>query len=92
MKPGCQVQDQLSTNEPTASYIIGREINLRKLLGRQWESNPQPPEQTRVSLHTGKNVRYPMEMVVKYMRYIDRSPMQSVSKITTQSLIRSSAL
>ena len=25
--------------------IIGRELNLRKLLGRQWESNPQPSEQ-----------------------------------------------
>ena len=25
--------------------IIGRELNLRKLPGRQWESNPQPSEQ-----------------------------------------------
>ena len=25
--------------------IIGRELNLRKLPGRQWESNPQPCEQ-----------------------------------------------
>ena len=27
--------------------IIGRELNLRKLPGRQWESNPQPSEQLR---------------------------------------------
>ena len=27
--------------------IIGREYNLRKLPGRQWESNPQPSEQLR---------------------------------------------
>ena len=47
MNRGCQVQDQLSTNEPTAPYIIGRELNLRKLPGRQWESNPQPYEQLR---------------------------------------------
>ena len=47
MNPGCRVQDQLNTSEPTAPYIIGREINLRKLPGRQWESNPQPSEQLR---------------------------------------------
>ena len=47
MNPGCQVQDQLNTNEPIAPYIIGRELNLRKLPGRQWESNPQPSEQLR---------------------------------------------
>ena len=47
MKPGCRVQDELNTSEPTAPYIIGRELNLRKLLGRQWESNPQPSEQLR---------------------------------------------
>ena len=47
MNPGCRVIDQLSTNEPTAPYIIGRELNLRKLPGRQWESNPQPSEQLR---------------------------------------------
>ena len=29
MNPGCRVQDQLNTNEPAASYIIGRELNLR---------------------------------------------------------------
>ena len=46
MKPGCRVQDQLSTNEPTL-YIIGRELNIRKLPGRQWETNPQPSEQLR---------------------------------------------
>ena len=37
----------LDTNEPTAPYIIGRELNLRKLPGRQWESNSQPSEQLR---------------------------------------------
>ena len=37
----------LDTNEPTAPYIIGRELNLRKLPGRQWESNPQLSEQLR---------------------------------------------
>ena len=43
----CWVQDQLNTSEPTASYIIGRELNLRKLPGQQWESNPQLSEQLR---------------------------------------------
>ena len=33
MNPGCRVQDQLNTSEPTAPYIIGRELNLRKLPG-----------------------------------------------------------
>ena len=47
MNPGYRVQNQLNTTEPTAPYIIGRELNLRKLLGRQWESNPQPSEQQR---------------------------------------------
>ena len=47
MNPGCRVQDQLNTSEPTAPYIIGRELNLRKLPGRQWGSNPQPSEQLR---------------------------------------------
>ena len=47
MNPGCRVQDQLNTGEPTAPYIIGRELNLRRLPGRQWESNPQPSEQLR---------------------------------------------
>ena len=47
MNPGCRVQDQLNTNEPTAPYIIGRELNLRKLPDRQWELNPQPSEQLR---------------------------------------------
>ena len=42
-----RVQDQLSANEPTAPYIIGRELNLRRLPGRQWESNPQPSEHLR---------------------------------------------
>ena len=32
---------------PTAPYIIDRELNLGKLLGRQWESNPQLSEQLR---------------------------------------------
>ena len=41
------VQDQLNTSEPTASYIIGRVLHLRKLPGRQWESNPQHSEQLR---------------------------------------------
>ena len=45
MNPICQVQDQLNTSEPTMPYIIGREWNLRKLPGRQWESNPQPSKQ-----------------------------------------------
>ena len=45
MNPGCRVQDQLNSSEPTAPYIIGQELNLRKLPGRQWESNPQPSEQ-----------------------------------------------
>ena len=47
MNPGCRVQDQLNTSEPTAPYIIGRELNLRKLPGRQWGSNPQPFDQLR---------------------------------------------
>ena len=47
MNQGCRVQDQRNTNESTAPYIIGRELNLRKLSGRQWESNPQPSEQLR---------------------------------------------
>ena len=47
MNPGCRVQDQLNISEPTAPYIIGRELNLRKLPGREWESNPQPSEQLR---------------------------------------------
>ena len=47
MNLGCWVQDQLNTSESTAPYIIGRELNLRKLPGRQWESNPQPSEQLR---------------------------------------------
>ena len=47
MNPGCRVQDQLTNSEPTAPYITGRELNLRKLPGRQWESNPQPSEQLR---------------------------------------------
>ena len=47
MNPGGRVQDQLNTSEPTAPYIIGRELNLRKLSDRQWESNPQPSEQLR---------------------------------------------
>ena len=47
MNPGCRVQDQLNTSEPTAPYIIGRELNLRKLPNQQWESNPQSSEQLR---------------------------------------------
>ena len=47
MNPGCRVQDQLNTSEPTAQYIIGRELNLRKLPYQQWELNPQPSEQLR---------------------------------------------
>ena len=47
MKPGCRVQDQLNISEPTVPYIIGRELNLRKLPGRQWESNSKPSEQLR---------------------------------------------
>ena len=47
MNPGCRVQDQLNTSEPTASYIIGLELHLWKLPDRQWESNPQPSEQLR---------------------------------------------
>ena len=47
MNPCCRVQYQLNTNEPTAPYIIGRILNLRKLPGRQVESNPQPYEQLR---------------------------------------------
>ena len=45
MNPGCRGQDQLNTSEPTTLYIIGRELNLTKLPGRQWKSNPQPSEQ-----------------------------------------------
>ena len=37
---------QLNASEPTL-YIIGRELNVRKLPGRQWESNPQRSEQLR---------------------------------------------
>ena len=33
MNPGYRVGDQLNTSEPTAPYIIGRELNLRKLFG-----------------------------------------------------------
>ena len=44
MNPGCRDQDQINTSEPIAPYIIGRELNLRKLPGRQWVSNPQPAE------------------------------------------------
>ena len=47
MNSGCRVQDQLNTSEPTTPYIICRELNLRKLPGRQWESNQQPFEQLR---------------------------------------------
>ena len=47
MNPGCRVQDQLNTSEPTAPYIIGRELNVRKLPRRQWVSNPQPSIQLR---------------------------------------------
>ena len=47
MNPGCRVRDQLNTSEPTAPYIIGRELNLGKLPGRQWESCLQPYEQLR---------------------------------------------
>ena len=47
MNPGCRVQDQLNSSEPTAPYVICRELNLRKLPGRQWESNPQPSKQLR---------------------------------------------
>ena len=47
MNPGCRVQDQLNTSEPSAPYSIGQEWNIRKLPGRQWESNPQPSEQLR---------------------------------------------
>ena len=47
MNPGCRVQDQLNTSEVTAPYIIGPALNLRKLSGRQWETNPQPSEQLR---------------------------------------------
>ena len=47
MNPGCRVRDQLNISEPTAPYIIGRELNLRKQLGRQWESCPQPYEHLR---------------------------------------------
>ena len=32
---------------PVNQHIIGRELNLRKLPGRQWESNTQPSEQLR---------------------------------------------
>ena len=47
MNPGYRDQDQLNTTEPTAPYIMGQELNLRKLLGWQWESNPQSSEQLR---------------------------------------------
>ena len=47
MNPDFRVQDQLNTSEPTARFIIGRELNLIKLPGRQWESNPQSSEQLR---------------------------------------------
>ena len=33
-KADCRVQNQLNTSEPTAPYIIGRELNLRKLPDR----------------------------------------------------------
>ena len=40
-----RTQDPLDANESTAPYITGRELNLRKLSCRQWESNPQPSRQ-----------------------------------------------
>ena len=48
MNLGCRIQDQLNTSEPTAPYIIGRELILRKLPGQQWESNSQPSQQLRL--------------------------------------------
>ena len=41
MNPGCRVQDQLNTSEPTAPYIKARKINLSMcwVIG---ESNPGP--------------------------------------------------
>ena len=42
-----RLKTPLDTNEPTAPYIIARELSLRKLPGRQWESNLQPSKQLR---------------------------------------------
>ena len=47
MNSDFRVQDQLNTSEPTAPYIIGQKLNLRKLPGRQWESSAQASEQLR---------------------------------------------
>ena len=47
MNLGCLVQDHQNTSEPTAPYIIGRELHFSKLPGQQWESNPQSSEQLR---------------------------------------------
>ena len=57
MNPGCRVKYQLNINKSTAPYIIGRELNIRKLPGRQWESNPQSSEQLHSIITVGVNVR-----------------------------------
>ena len=69
MNLGCRVQDQLNTSEPTAPYIIGRELNLRKLPGRQWESNPQPSEQLRpMTIKTSTSTETATTAYIKIMR------------------------
>ena len=40
MNPDCRVQDQFNTSEPTAPYIIGRQLNLRKLSDQQMGIEP----------------------------------------------------
>ena len=70
MNPGCRVQDHLSINEPTAPYIIGRELNLRKLPGRQWESNPKPSEQLRpMTIKTSASTKTATTGYVRHVRH-----------------------
>ena len=75
MNPGCRVQDQLDTSEPTTPYIIGQELNLRKLPGRQLESNPQPSVQlqtmtikTSASIETATTAYIPPPLYLLHIR------------------------
>ena len=81
MNPGCRVQDQLNAGKPTAPYIIGGELNLRKLPGRQSESNSQPSEQLRpmtikTSASTETATTAHISRVTFYKK-IDRRPLTS---------------
>ena len=78
MNLDCRVQDQLNTSEPTAPYIIGRELNLEKLPNQQWESNPQPSAQlrpmtirTRASTETATTATTMFCRIVKILHIYD---------------------